>query len=186
MLVMKQQIIDECIVLFNEKGCRFTLDDVVQRLRVSRKTIYKHFLSKEDIFKAIIDEAYDDIHFKQNLIYNDETLTIQQKMYAVCTVETKYDNHMRLDRIYESEQLLPEIFQYFMKKYEVGWEIIEELLKQGIQEQVFEKVNIGLVIQLLINGMKMLCQGNFQEDNQITYKQGLEQTVAIIMKGISR
>jgi AcrR family transcriptional regulator len=100
---MKQQIIDECITLFNEKGCRFTLDDIVQSLRISRKTIYKYFLSKEDIFKAIIDEAYDDIHFKQNLIFNDDVLTIKEKMYAVCTVETKYDSRIRLDRIYESE-----------------------------------------------------------------------------------
>ncbi len=183
---MKQQIIEECIALFNEKGCRFTLDDIVQRLKISRKTIYKYFLSKEDIFKAIIDEAYDDIHFKQNLIFNDDVLTIKEKMYAVCTVETKYDNQMRLDRIYESEQSLPEVYQYFMKKYEVGWDIICELLKQGIREGVFEEVNIALVIQLLINGMKMLCQGNFQEENKITYKQGLEQTVNIIIKGISK
>jgi len=183
---MKQQIIEECITLFNEKGCRFTLDDIVQRMRVSRKTIYKYFLSKEDIFKAIIDEAYDDIHFKQNLIFNDSTLTVKEKMYAVCTVETKYDNRMRLERIYESEQLLPEIYRYFMKKYEVGWEIIEELLKQGMQEDVFDEVSVGLVIQLLINGMKMLCQGNFQEENQITYQQGLKQTVNIIIKGISK
>jgi AcrR family transcriptional regulator len=183
---MKQQIIDECITLFNEKGCRFTLDDIVQRLRVSRKTIYKYFLSKEDIFKAIIDEAYDDIHYKQNLIFQDDTLSIKEKMYAVCTVETKYDSRMRLKQVYESEQLLPEVFRYFMKKYEVGWEIIEDLLKEGIQEGVFEEVNIGLVIQLLISGMKMLCQGNFQEDNNLTYKQGLEQTVNIIIKGISK
>ncbi len=183
---MKQQIIDECIELFNEKGCRFTLDDIVQRLRVSKKTIYKYFLSKEDIFKAIIDEAYDDIHIKQNLIFNDNALLIKEKMYAVCTVETKYDNQMRLKRVYESEQLLPEIYRYFMKKYEVGWGIIEELLKQGIQEGVFEEVNVALVIQLLINGMKMLCQGNFQEENNLTYKQGLEQTVSIIIKGISK
>ncbi len=183
---MKQQIIDECIELFNEKGCRFTLDDIVQSLRVSRKTIYKYFLSKEDIFKAIIDEAYDDIHIKQNLIFNDNTLSIKEKMYAVCTVETKYDNRMNLKRVYESEQLLPEIFHYFMKKYEIGWEIIEELLKQGIEEGVFETVNVALVIQLLINGMKMLCQGDFQEENKISYKQGLEQTVRIIIKGISK
>lgn len=183
---MKQQIIDECIALFNEKGCRFTLDDIVNSLRVSRKTIYKYFLSKEDIFKAIIDEAYDDIHIKQNLIFNDNTFSIKEKMYAVCTVETKYDSRMNLKRVYESEQLLPEIYLYFMKKYEVGWEIIEELLKQGIKEGVFEEVNVALVIQLLINGMKMLCQGNFQEENHISYKKGLEQTVSIIIKGISK
>jgi AcrR family transcriptional regulator len=183
---MKQQIIDECIVLFNEKGCHFTMDDIVQRLRISRKTIYKYFLSKEDIFKAIIDEAYDDIHFKQNLIFEDEHRSINEKLYAVCTVETKYDSRMRLDRIYESEQLLPEIYQYFMKKYEIGWEIIEELLKQGIQEGLFEEVSAKLVIQLLISGMKMLCQGNFQDENHITYKQGLEQTVRIIVRGISK
>ncbi|HEX3077727.1 MAG TPA: TetR/AcrR family transcriptional regulator [Lachnospiraceae bacterium] len=183
---MKQQIIDACIDLFNEKGCRFTLDDIVNRLRVSRKTIYKYFLSKEDIFKAIIDEAYDDIHYKQNLIFDDSTLGIKEKLYAVCTVETKYDSKMNLKQVYESEQLLPEIYSYFMKKYEAGWEIIEELLKQGIKDGLFADVNVALVIQLLINGMKMLCQGNFQEENHITYKQGLEQTVSIIIKGISR
>lgn len=183
---MKQQIIDQCVALFNEKGCRFTLDDIVQRLRVSRKTIYKYFLRKEDIFKAIIDEAYDEIHIKQNLIFNDNALSTKEKMYALCTVETKYDSQMQLKRIYESEQMLPEIYGYFMKKYEVGWEIVEDLLIQGMQEGVFKEVNVALVIQLLINGMKMLCQGNFQEENNLTYKEGLDQIVSIIICGISK
>ncbi|MGB4658901.1 MAG: TetR/AcrR family transcriptional regulator [Mobilitalea sp.] len=183
---MKQRIIDTCIILFNEKGCRFTLDDIVQRMRVSRKTIYKYFLSKEDIFKAIIDEAYDDIHVKQNLIVNDETLSVKVKMFRVCTVETKYDKKMRLDKIYESEQLLPDIYHYFMAKYEKGWEIVEDLLQQGIEENVFEEVSVAMVISMLINGMKTLCHGNFLEENKLTYQEALEQTVSIIIKGISK
>lgn len=183
---MKQRIIDECINLFNEKGCRFTLDDIVQTMKVSRKTIYKYFLSKEDIFKAIIDEAYDDIHVKQNLIYEDETLSIKEKMFSVCTIETKYDRKIRLDKVYESEQLLPEIYRYFMTKYELGWEIVEELLKQGIYEGIFEDVSITMVINLLQEGMKMLCRGKFLSENRISYQEGLEQVVSIIIKGISK
>lgn len=183
---MKQQIIDACIALFNEKGCRFTLDDIVQKLKVSKKTIYKYFLSKEDIFKTIIDDAYDDIHYKQNLIFHDNTLTLKEKMYGVCTIETKYDSQINLKQIYELEQLLPEVYQYFMRKYELGWEIVEDLLKQGIREGIFEDVNIALVIKLLTKGMKMICQGNFQEENNITYNEALVQIVSIILKGISK
>ncbi|BCN29321.1 TetR/AcrR family transcriptional regulator [Anaeromicropila herbilytica] len=183
---MKQRIIEECIRLFNEKGCRFTLDDIVQSLRVSRKTIYKYFLSKDDIFKGILDEAYDDIHMKQNQIFQDDTLTISEKMLAVCTIETKYDKKINLNRIYESEQLIPEVFDYFMGKYEKGWEIVEELLVEGIKEGVFEDTSIPVVIRLLQNGMKMLCQGNFLEENKISYKEGLNKVVTIMIKGITK
>ena len=93
---------------------------------------------------------------------------------------------MRLDRIYEAEEALPDIFTYFMKKYELGWGIVKELLSQGIKEDVFEDVNPSLVIQLLIRSMKMLCQDNFQTENHITYQEGLKQMVNIIIKGISK
>lgn len=158
----------------------------MQRLKVSRKTIYKYFLSKEDIFRAIIDEAYDDIHIKQKIIFNDETLSLKEKMYGVCTIETKYDKKIRLDKIYESEQLLPDIFQYFMGKYEKGWEIVEELLQQGVDDGIFQEVSIGIVINLLQNGMKMICHGNFLSGNNLTYQKALEQIVTIIIKGISK
>lgn len=155
-------------------------------MKVSRKTIYKYFLSKEDIFKAIIDEAYDDIHEKQKEIINKETDSIKDRVYALCTIETKYDKKIRLDKIYESEQLLPDVYCYFMKKYEMGWEMVEELLQQGMKEGVFEHVCLEMVRNLLQSGMKMLCQGDFLSDNKLTYQEGLEQVVTVIIKGISR
>ena len=53
-----------CIEAFNEHGCKLNLDDISQKLHISKKTIYRHFASKEEILEQIMTETFDDVHAK--------------------------------------------------------------------------------------------------------------------------
>ena len=40
---LNQQIIDKATELFNQKGLRFTLDEISEQLHISKQTIYVYF-----------------------------------------------------------------------------------------------------------------------------------------------
>ena len=51
---LKEQILEEAMRQFNRDGFDFKMDDLAKELHISKKTIYKHFKNKEDIFHVFI------------------------------------------------------------------------------------------------------------------------------------
>ena len=43
---LEQKILEAAIVVFNQKGMKFTMDDLARQLEISKKTIYTVFLNK--------------------------------------------------------------------------------------------------------------------------------------------
>jgi AcrR family transcriptional regulator len=181
---MHDEILQTCIRLFNEKGCRFTLDDIVAALKISRKTFYKYYLSKEDVLKEIIDVMHGAVYPLQCDIFEDAALSTEEKLFRCLTLRLPHEDEIDLNKIYEVEQYYPAVYTYLMGVYERGWELTDELLRRGMAEGVFRQENVELVRSLLESGMKMLYQGDFLRRSGLTYHNALVQTVEIILRGI--
>ena len=57
----KEVILEGTIKAFNEKGLKFTMDDVAKILGMSKKTIYTVFRDKESMFLAMVDYMFDPL-----------------------------------------------------------------------------------------------------------------------------
>ena len=181
---MEERIIRACIALFNRKGCRFTLDDVVAELKISRKTFYRYFPSKEKALTVLIDRMHESIRARQQVVFEDPALCTREKLRRCLTIESKFEADIDLERIYQVEQYYPEVYRHFMEVYEMDWDDIESLLLRGMEEGGLRRENVDLIKNLLKNGMKMLYQGDFLSRNKITYHEALCQTVDIVLRGI--
>ncbi|MGN1306259.1 MAG: TetR/AcrR family transcriptional regulator [Faecousia sp.] len=58
--MLKEKLITESIRCLQEEGLRFSVDSLAKRLRVSKKTIYQYFPSKEALAYAIYEKYYTD------------------------------------------------------------------------------------------------------------------------------
>ena len=59
--MLKEQLIEESIRCLQEEGLRFSVDSLAKRLKVSKKTIYQYFPSKEALAYALYEEYYDNM-----------------------------------------------------------------------------------------------------------------------------
>lgn len=183
---MKEKIIAACIELFNEKGCKFTVEEVVARLKISKKTFYKYFLSKEDVMRVVMDEIHSNIQTTQRKIFEDESLSTRERLWKMLTIEIRYDSEINMHQTTQLKQFFPKIYDYLMQLYTTDWALVKIVLKRGMQEGIYRKVDAQLVCMLLQSGMQMLYQKDFAEDDQLTYQQELEQLVSIILGGIEK
>lgn len=184
---VKERIIDECISLFNEKGCHFTLDDIEKNLKISRKTVYKYFLSKQEIIMSIIDGMSEEIREKQRAIYEDGGLSTKEKLLRALTVETKYERRIHLERVSELEQSFPEVYEFLRRSYEREWQIVTELLLKAKAEGIVrEDANIEITKGLLQSGMQMLTSGDFLARSGLSYHEALTQVVYTVIGGIEK
>ncbi len=52
---LKEKILEGTIKVFNQKGLKFTMDDLASELGMSKKTIYTVFKDKDSLFLAMVD-----------------------------------------------------------------------------------------------------------------------------------
>ena len=60
MVEMKQQILEKTAEMFERYGVRsVTMDDIANRISISKKTIYQHFKDKKEIVRVCLQHIMD-------------------------------------------------------------------------------------------------------------------------------
>lgn len=174
-----------CIEAFNEYGCKLNLDDISQKLHISKKTIYRHFASKEEILEQIMTETFDDVHAKQRVIYDNPEWGTREKLRRILTAESKYERAIDMERLPEVQQVYPRLHAAMLEKYATEWELAMTLFRRGVEEGIFRPVNPHLVQRMLQEGMQTVHRGEFLKMSGMTYWEAIAQMVDIILDGVS-
>ena len=75
---LKENIMQGTLQAFNQKGLKFTMDDIAKILGISKKTIYQVFRDKEALFLETVDYLFDRIKdSEQKIVENQEMDTLQ-------------------------------------------------------------------------------------------------------------
>lgn len=75
----KKEILAEAFRQFLVKGMPETrIDDLAKGLRISKKTIYAHFRSKEDLFLEMVFSAVNELESKVQAVIDQETPIVQK------------------------------------------------------------------------------------------------------------
>ena len=182
---MREKIIYTAIEEFTRNGLKFTMNDVAKALGISKKTIYTVFESKQDVLMAIADRyARDFTDMRQEIEADTELDTLEKLEQLFCAIPTKYYN-IGLSRIFELAQKYPKQYKYLMEAVSQGWALAEQYLEKGIREGKIRKNISKPVVMAMIRGT-VICflESDILYKNGLTYEQGKEEMVQIIMKGI--
>ena len=182
---MREKIIDTAIEEFTRNGLKFTMNDVAKALGISKKTIYTVFESKQDVLMAIADRyARDFTDMRQEIEADTELDTLEKLERLFWAIPTKYYN-IGLSRIFELAQKYPKQYKYLMEAVSQGWALAEQYLEKGIREGKIRKNISKPVVMAMIRGT-VICflESDILYKNGLTYEQGKEEMVQIIMKGI--
>ena len=180
-----EKIIDTAIEEFTKNGLKFTMNDVAKALGISKKTIYTVFESKQEVLVAIADRYAGDFTEMREEIERDGSLDTLEKLERLfCALPTKYYN-IGLSRIFELAQKYPKQYKYLMEAVNQGWALAEQYLEKGIREGKIRKDISKPVVMAMIRGtVTCFLESDILYKNGLTYEQGKEEMVQIIMKGI--
>lgn len=169
---------------FNEKGLKFTMDDVAKLLGISKKTIYTVFRDKEAMFLAMVDYMFDSIKESERRIVEDMSLTTKEKIRAILGVMPESYRDVDFRQLYLLKEKYPVIYKQVEKRLETGWERTIALLEQGMEEGVIRRVKIPIVKMMLEAALEQFFQRDVLLQNEISYMEALDEVVGILMDGI--
>ena len=179
----KVKILEAVLTEFKKKGAKFTMDDVASDLHMSKKTIYKEFNDKEEIFDALVDYCFDSIKEKEAEILNDNSLSTVEKIekIMICMPDKYRDVDFR--KVFVMKDKYPQIYQKVQNRIENDWEDTIDLIERGMKEGVVRPVSIP-VIKAMTEASIEKFLGETESDESPSYGDSLQVMVDILMRGI--
>ena len=142
---MKEEIVKRALNDFMQYGFKtFTMDDLASKMGISKKTLYEHFPSKNDLVEAVLDYALDmSCKNVEAFVQGDGSV-----------IENVYRNQKKVKEIFNinSDRPILELQKYYSKTYErmeiefakSDARFIDKLLEKGWQEGLFrEDINVN-------------------------------------------
>ena len=183
---MREKILDAAIAEFTKHGLKFAMSDVAKHMSISKKTIYTVFDSKQAVLMGIADRYSTDFLEMQKKIEQDETLDVVEKLEKLlCALPTKYQN-IGLSGMYDLAEKYPKPYKRLMEAVNRGWKLVEKYMEAGIAEEKISQVSIPIVMAMVEGTVKKFMDSQILVENGLTYEEGKEEMVRVIMNGIRK
>ena len=181
---VKRRILEATIQIFNERGLKFTVDELTSSLSMSKKTFYSVFVDKRSLFYEMVDYCFDYIRESKNGVVRSEALDLVTKIRLVMgNLTEKYEN-IDLSKLYILKEKYPEVYAHVAERLENDWEETIMLLEQGVREGVFRPFCIPIFKMMMETSLEQFFQNDILVRSSMTYKQGLEEVVNILLDGV--
>ena len=183
---LREKILSVAMELFNRDSFDFKMDDLAKELHISKKTIYKYFQNKEDIFHVFIDESFQSVHEKQDQIFCDDTLSIREKLLQILNTRSKFEDGLSIEKTLELNTYYPRLYELIMSTYKTQWDKVKKLLILGQEQGIFKKnINLDLIQTMMLEAMQMMHRSNLLKSTNLSYREAILESTEIIVDGIS-
>ena len=155
---IQQDILEATLILFNDRGLDFTMNDIAKSMHIAKKTIYRFILSSNDSITKRLEQA----------------MIAMPKQYA------------KIDfRVLSSlKNTYPQVYIRLNEHLENDWEPIIKLINEGIRKKEIRKINTFILRQIITATFEQLLSTDELQERNLTYAKALKEMMNIIMKGM--
>ncbi|HOR86154.1 MAG TPA: TetR/AcrR family transcriptional regulator [Bacillota bacterium] len=180
----RREIINAAEKLFNEKGFENTaVSDIVKSIGVAQGTFYYYFKSKDDVFCTIAEEFLDTFMESFVLIVDNEKLDVVEKVEMIFDkgIELIKNNEGVMFNLHTRDNM--ELHEKVERKFiEYATPLVIKIVKQGIEEKIFDIEYPEEVVTFLMMGSHFLGDLNIYLEGRDIYIERLQAVVFIAQR----
>lgn len=180
---MKEKILDAAARLIQKYGLKkFTVDEIAAELRISKKTIYQYFDSKDDIIREYFETAIaSDKNSMTSVLSGDNEFP--QKIHAIVYSSHRYG--LPISLLMEAKQFYPEEWSKIEELKQFKLNATKDLLEQGVKEGIFRSdIHFGVLSKMLEKISDMFTDYDFLLGNRLNTREAMDEALKIIFNGI--
>lgn len=183
---IREKIIAEALCEINRRGAEFHMDDLARNLRISKRTLYEHFPSKQEIIKEAIMSLISKIYDKHLELMADATRTTEEKIIEFFNFKGPNISVLSVRRTDEILKKMPEIQVALKEAKQKDWELLSALLDQARQEEGFTKFDKFLLLHMLQSSTNEMIEYFDDVEKDYTFTEYMEKCVRVILYGIKQ
>ncbi|WP_062046950.1 TetR/AcrR family transcriptional regulator [Bacillus sp. JCM 19034] len=181
---MKKALQETTLELIVEKGLKFTISDVAKRHGVSKRTIYEHFESKQELIQSIVDDAIEEVKQKERLIFQMEAWSYETKLKAILSIVPSGLRFGDMRLLEQMKKFAPKEWEKIDSLLQQEWETVKVVIEHGIQAGEFRPFHVPSVIQLLRGANLAIYDPDFHSHIDRPLSEVLETMVDLVLKGL--
>ena len=153
---MKKKIVDQSIQLFLQYGFKsVTMDDIAKHMGVSKKTIYVHFPTKDQLVEQSALNHLDGIIKRINVISKQS----KDPIIELYQIKKEALNHLSSEKKspqYQLQKYYPSLYSKLTEKeFNALSGLFSNSIYEGIQTGIFRKdIDVDFVIRIFFNGIR--------------------------------
>ena len=155
---MKQKILNTSNELFLSYGFKsVTMDDIAEKLSISKKTIYAFYKTKSDLVRACVMDIFNQVSEGIDNICSLESNPIEE-LFEVKNFLLTHLKSEKSSPIHQLKKHYPKFFQELQQKqFEVMSDCVQENLRRGIETGYFRKnLDIDFISRIYFSGVTMI------------------------------
>ncbi|XOK60494.1 TetR/AcrR family transcriptional regulator [Paenibacillus elgii] len=181
---MRERLLQAAMELMKRKGLKFTISDLAAELGTSKRTIYEHFESKEQIVGMLVDEAVSEVKRIEQAIYRDESLSCAQKLSAILTILPKglqLGDHRLLSDL---KRFAPDEWLKVDRLLQEEWGTVKAIIEEGIAAGQFRPVHVPTIVQLMKGASVSLFDADFLMNTDCTLGGAVRTMADVFLQGL--
>lgn len=186
---IREQIVESARHIFSRFGFKkTTMDDIALGVGKGKSSIYYYFTSKDQVFQAVVEKEITSL--RQELVkVIDSDLKPIDKIQSYITVRmTKFGEMTNFYQAIKNELLAQlDFIDQIRKKYdEDEVNLVDSILKEGIEKNEFDIEDSRLAASVIVTAMKGLEMPLFWQNGNDDLETRIKNVLKILFNGILR
>ena len=165
---MREQILQASLDELRLHGPNFHMDDLARRLRISKRTLYEHFSSKQEMIIEALYSLMDEVYTRHVKLLQDPDLTAEEKL-------VEYFNVNASGKVFSMR-----------KAKERDWKVLEQIFEQAQENDEFNHFDKKLLIHMLHSAADDVLDFLEQTNQDYSFPEYMEKCIRIILYGIKK
>jgi AcrR family transcriptional regulator len=172
--------------LFTHGYCQCTMDELAAELGMSKKTLYAHFSSKDDIVRAVIEQLGAEIRAEADALFANRALTFAEKLrgFAEGMCQRLAQLNPRTPR--ELQRYAPQLHQQLV---EIRQRNIPYIFGRFIEEgklagKVRDNVDAAFAVEFFLAAMQNLLQSDAPERLKLAPRDLVPRAIDLLFDGL--
>ncbi|MDD3033753.1 MAG: TetR/AcrR family transcriptional regulator [Bacteroidales bacterium] len=153
----KERYVTQLYKLFRKKGLQLSMDQIARELKLTKKTLYNNFDSKEELMRTVMQHVLGEIEFKMNIALTHGKNAIEA-LYHTSAIMNKSLEEIGPLLLNDTATCLPDLkLLNHTDRMSFYSRIITENLNRGKSESLYrDDLNINLVTVFFTSAMSKI------------------------------
>ncbi len=169
---MREKILHTATDLFLNLGFKsVTMDDIAEKLAISKKTIYTYFKNKTELVKASVYYVFESISNGIDQICSLDNNPIEE-IFIIKEFVLENLKNEKSSPLFQLKKYYPKLHQELIKKqFEIMQSCVEQNISKGIESGIFRKeLDLDFISRIYFSGITAIKDNDMFPNNHKNMK----------------
>ncbi len=181
---IRERIIREALREINCRGSDFHMDDLARNLRISKRTLYEHFVSKQAIIEESLLSMMNKIQEEHRKLLADPDMTTEEKIISFFKVTSADITVLSVRKTTDLLKKMPDVCKKLEVARNADWDILGQLLDVAQQEDDFKPFDKFLLLHMLYSAADDVINYFDKVKHDYSFPEYMERCICVILYGI--